>query len=136
MSMRMILAAVAIAATPAAAFAQEQEAGQPPQRIRSITIRPGETCPQSTSAEVVVCALPDQEQYRIPKALREEPKTTVTNIAQSVRMERVMQDNRRVLPGSCSPIGMNGQSGCPQQAAEAWAAERRAIATGQPIRND
>ncbi|WP_294339717.1 hypothetical protein [uncultured Sphingomonas sp.] len=129
--MRLILA-VAIAATPTVAFGQ-QDSGQPPQRIRSITIQPGEKCPDSTANEVVVCALPDQEQYRIPKALRDEPKTDVQSISQSVRMERVMQDNRRVLPGSCSPIGMNGQSGCAQQAAEAWAAEKRAIANGQPV---
>lgn len=134
MSMRLILAVAiaAPAALPAAAFAQDA-AGQPPQRIRSITIEPGQKCPESTAEEVVVCALPDQEQYRIPKALRAEPKTDVKSISQAVRMERVMQDNRRILPGSCSPIGMNGQSGCAQQAAEAWLAEKRAVANGQPV---
>lgn len=133
MSMRLILA-VAIAASPATApaFAQ-QEAGQPPQRIRSVTVQPGEKCPDSTAQEVVVCAAPEQDQYRIPKALRDEPKTDVKSISQAVRMERVMEDNRRVLPGSCSPIGMNGQSGCAQKAAEAWAAEKRAVANGQPV---
>ncbi|MFD1788911.1 hypothetical protein ACFSC3_15200 [Sphingomonas floccifaciens] len=129
--MRLVLA-VAIAAVPAAAYAQEQ-GSQPPQRIRSITIQPGEKCPESTASEVVVCAPPDQDQYRIPKALRDEPKTDVQSISQSVRMERVMEDNRRVLPGSCSPIGMNGQSGCGQKAAEAWIAEKRAIKNGQPV---
>ena len=129
--MRLILA-VAIATTPTIAFAQ-QDAAQPPQRIRSITIQPGEACPESTANEVVVCALPDQEQYRIPKALRDEPKTDVKSISQSVRMERVMEDNRRILPGSCSPIGMNGQSGCAQKAAEAWLAEKRAVANGQSV---
>lgn len=130
MMMRVLLAA-AVAATPAALVAQD--GGQPPQRIRSVTVQPGEVCPASTANEVVVCRPPEQEQFRIPKALRDEPKTDVQSISQAVRMERVMEDNRRVLPGSCSPVGMNGQSGCAQKAAEAWAAEKRAVATGQSV---
>ncbi len=130
MSMRLMLAA-AVLALPMPAVAQTGT--QPPQRIRSVTIQPGEKCPDSTANEVFVCTLPEQDQYRIPKALRDQPKTTVQSLSQSVRMERVMEDNRRVLPGSCSPVGMNGQSGCAQKAAEAWAAEKRAQSTGQSV---
>lgn len=129
--MMRVMLGLAIALSPAVAVAQD--GGQPPKRIRSITVPEGQPCPKSTADEVVVCVKPEQEQYRIPKALRDEPKTDVQSISQSVRMERVMQDNRRILPGSCSPIGMNGQSGCAQQAAEAWAAEKRATATGQSV---
>jgi hypothetical protein len=44
-----------------------------------------------------------------------------------------MEDNRRVLPGSCSSIGSGGQTGCSVQAAEDWAAEKRAVANGQSV---
>ena len=125
-----LLLATAIAAMPVAANAQDDT---PPNRIRSITIQPGEKCPASTKDEVVVCALPDQDQYRIPKALREEPKTTAESTSWAVKSDRVMEDNRRVLPGSCSPIGSNGQTGCSTKAAEAWAAEKRAAANGQSL---
>ncbi|WP_326524093.1 hypothetical protein [Sphingomonas sp.] len=131
MMIRLMLAA-AVIATPTLATAQD-DAGAPPQRIRSVQVKPGEPCPPSTKDEVIVCAPQDQEQYRIPKALRAEPKTTVQSTSHAVRMERVMQDNRRVLPGSCSPIGSNGQTGCAQAAAEAWSAEMRAKANGQPV---
>ena len=129
MMIRLLLAAAV--AFPGAAVAQDGTA--PPNRIRSITIQPGEKCPPSTKDEVIVCALPDQEQFRIPKALREEPATGPASTSWAVKSDRVMQDNRRVLPGSCSAIGTNGQTGCALQAAEAWAAEKRATANGQSV---
>ena len=82
---------------------------------------------------MVVCAQPDQDQYRIPKALREEPAQGPESTSWAVKTDRAMQDNRRVLPGSCSPIGSNGHTGCAAQAAEAWSAEKRAAANGQPV---
>jgi hypothetical protein len=130
MMIRLLLA-TAIAASPVAAMAQAD--GAPPNRIRSVTLQPGQSCPPSTRDEVVVCAQPEQEQYRIPKALREEPKTTPDSTSWAVKTDRVMDDNRRVLPGSCSPIGSNGQTGCSIKAGEAWAAEKRAVANGQSV---
>ena len=129
MMIRLLLAA-SIATLPVAASAQD---GAPPNRIRSVQLKPGETCPPSTADEVVVCAPPETEQYRIPKALRDEPRTDVQSTSQAVRMDRVMQDNRRILPGSCSAVGSNGATGCAQAAAEAWSAEMRAKANGQPL---
>ncbi|MES2338654.1 MAG: hypothetical protein V4537_11195 [Pseudomonadota bacterium] len=130
MMIRVMLAA-AMAVSPAAALAQDDST--PPSRIRSVLVQPGEKCPASTKDEVVVCRAPERDQFRIPKALREEPKTTAESTSWAVKTDRVMQDNRRVLPGSCSPIGSNGQTGCAQQAAEAWAAEKRAVANGQSV---
>jgi hypothetical protein len=130
MLVRLLLAA-AIVATPVAGYAQDDTA--PPSRIRSITLQPGQKCPPSTKNEVIVCAQPDQEQYRIPKALREEPKTTADSTSWAVKSDRAMADSRRVLPGSCSPIGSNGATGCAQQAAEQWSAEKRAAANGQSV---
>jgi hypothetical protein len=126
MFLSLMLAAAAVAA-PA------PQDGQPPQRIRNIQLQPGEQCPASTPNEIVVCGAADTEQYRIPKALREAPKTDAPSTSHAVKMDRVMQENRRVLPGSCSAIGTAGQTGCAQRAAEAWSAEMRARRNGQPV---
>ena len=127
--MLSMLLAATIAALPALA----QDEAPPPNRIRSVTLQPGEKCPPSTKDEVVVCSQPEQEQYRIPRALRDEPRTTADSTSWAVKTDRTMQENRRVLPGSCSPIGSNGHTGCATQAAEAWAAEKRAAANGQSV---
>ena len=101
-------------------------------RVRSVTLTTGQACPKSTDEEIVVCSTLE-EPYRIPKSLREQPKTTVESTAWGVRVDRVMEDNRKTLPGSCSPIGAYGQSGCPQKALDAWAAEQRAKNNGQSL---
>ena len=120
---------VAIAAAPLAlatiAQAQERTEGTPPQRIRNVQLLTGEKCPASTSDEIVVCGNADTNQYRIPSKLR-PPSVNPANRSWASRAEAVMDDNRRVLPGSCSPIGSGGQTGCAQQATERWAAEKRA----------
>ena len=130
-----LLVAAAIVAIPAVpATAQD---GNPPQRIRNVLLQPGEQCPKAASDdEIVVCGAADPEQYRIPKAFRDEPKQTAPSTSWAVKADRVMEDNQRVLPGSCSPIGSNGATGCSQQAAEAWAAEKRARANGVVEPND
>ncbi len=130
MIVRLVLA-TAIFATPVTAFAQD--GSTPPQRIRSVPLQAGQSCPPSTKDEVVVCVAPETDQFRIPKALREEPRTTPDSTSWAVKSDRVMQDNRRVLPNSCSPIGTGGQTGCGLQAAEAWAAEKRAVANGYSV---
>jgi hypothetical protein len=133
--MLRILIPAALTLVPASAFAQD---GTPPQRIRSVEIRAGESCPKPTSdTEVVVCRT-ISEPYRIPKELREQPKTDAPGTSWAVKADRMMEDNQKVLPGSCSTIGLNGQSGCAQQAAERWAAERRAQQSNgaQPLTPD
>ncbi|MHA6723599.1 hypothetical protein [Sphingomonas sp. RS2018] len=126
--MLRLLMVAAVLAAPTAAVAQEN--GNPPQRIRNIQLRSGEPCPASQPGEIVVCAPAEAEPYRIPKPLREVPKQTAPSTAWSVKADRAIDDSRRILPGSCSPIGTNGQSGCGIKAAEQWAAEKRAAANG------
>ena len=124
--LRSILA-LAVLAVPVSAVAQERVADTPPQRIRNVQLLPNETCPKPSSAdEIVVCQRLDQ-QYRIPSPLR-EPANPAANQAWGVRAQAAMDDNRKVLPGSCSAIGSNGATGCSQKAAEEWAAEKRAAA--------
>jgi len=123
----MLLIAVAAAPFGMApiAHAQERAQGTPPQRIRNVQLLPGEKCPAANGDEIVVCGNADTNQFRIPSKLR-EPSPRPANRSWATRAEAVMDDNRKVLPGSCSPIGSNGHTGCAQQAAERWAAEKRA----------
>lgn len=123
-----VMLAAAIAASPVAVASAQD--GTPPQRIRNVLLQEGETCPPSTSGEIVVCGAAEKEQFRIPKQFREEPKQEAPSTSWAVKADRVMDDNRRVLPGSCSPVGSNGHTGCSQAALEAWTAERRAAANG------
>lgn len=109
------------------------EAGKPPDRVRSLLIRPGDRCPAAVGNEVVVCRT-EEEPYRIPKALRHP--ADVSAAAQSwVNRAAVSDEVGRVaggLPDTCSVVGSGGQTGCAAAALRAWAAERRAMRDGAP----
>lgn len=124
--LRPIFAAMLLA-FPAIAPAQDASAqGQPPERIRSILLKPGEQCPKATSEnEVVVCA-PQETPYRIPREFRQAPYSPASNSWVN-RVETIDQVSRvnGAVPGSCSPVGSAGFTGCVQQMIQNWAAERR-----------
>lgn len=126
----------ALIALPALTSAQEQtaEQGQPPQRIRSVTLGAGQKCPTSTNGEIVVCSTLDQP-YRIPKELRDTAPIAAQNQSWVNRAATVDQVGRVAggLPDTCSPVGTGGQSGCALARARAYSAERRAQAAGQAI---
>ena len=118
----LIAAPLLFVATPA--FAQKQDAGGPPQRVRSVITYGDQKCPTSKDPdEIVVCA-DGGEQYRIPKEFRELPDESAKAQAWGSRVETITEVNRAVLPGSCSPIGTYGQSGCSQAAVREWYRER------------
>jgi hypothetical protein len=122
-----IVAVAALLVTPALASAQQAETGQPPQRVRSVTLQAGQRCPQSTGTEIVVCnTIP--EPYRIPKSLRDSGPIAAQNQSWANRAADIDQTSRVAggLPDTCSPIGTGGQSGCALQANRAYAADRRA----------
>ena len=117
---------------PAAAVAQDSGApdapiqGQPPERIRSILLKPGEPCPKATAEnEVIVCA-PSETPYRIPRQFRAPPYSPASNSWVN-RVEAIDQASRvnGAVPGSCSVVGSAGLSGCAQQMIQQWSAERR-----------
>ena len=118
---------LALVALPMAAAAQDKQAqtGQPPQRIRSVTIKPGEKCPTSTAQEVVVCPTLD-EPYRIPKTLRDDHPSAAQNQSWGTRAAAADETGRVAggLPDTCSPVGSGGQSGCALQANKQWVAEK------------
>ncbi|OWK31653.1 hypothetical protein [Sphingomonas dokdonensis] len=131
----VLSAAVLAAVAPAGAMAQSEpqpsaqaETGQPPQRIRQVTLTGEEKCPTAASDEIVVCSrLDPNEQFRVPKALRQAPEVPAQNQSWINRAATVDRVGRVAggLPNTCSPVGTGGQSGCGIVAGQAWAAERR-----------
>lgn len=92
-------------------------AADPPKRIRSVTLKDGEACPKSTGDEVVVCArIPTDEQYRIPKELRNSGPVAVKNQSWAARTDTIDEVSREAggLPNTCSPVGTGGATGCTQ----------------------
>lgn len=138
---RTAIAAFALLAGPALAVAQDKpaapvdrqaETGQPPQRVRSVTLTNGQKCPESSADEVVVCTTVE-DPYRIPKALRGSGPIPGPRQAWTNRVAADDQTSRAAagLPDTCSPVGSGGQSGCSRAALRAWTAEKRAQANGQ-----
>src|SRR3569623_2807129 len=67
-------------AAPAATSSSQQQAesGQPPKRIRDITLAAGLACPKAEDGEVVVCRTLE-DPYRIPTPLRDQPPIAPQN---------------------------------------------------------
>jgi len=128
------LVIAALIATPGLASAQrgEVEGGNPPQRIRSVTLSSGQKCPSSTAEEIVVCSTLDQP-YRIPKQFRDTGPIAAQNQSWVNRTATMDQVGRVAggLPDTCSPVGTGGQSGCALLRNQQFAAERRANAQAQ-----
>jgi hypothetical protein len=125
----VLVSAAALALFPAVSSAQSQaESGQPPQRIRQVTLTGEEKCPTAASDEIVVCSrLDPNEQFRVPKALRQAPEVPAQNQSWVNRAATVDQVGRVAggLPNTCSAVGAGGQTGCAIVAGRAWAAEKR-----------
>lgn len=133
----VLSAAMLAAVAPVGVMAQSEpqtqpsaqaETGQPPQRIRQVTLTGEEKCPTAASDEIVVCSrLDPNEQFRVPKALRRAPEVPAQNQSWINRAATVDRVGRVAggLPNTCSPVGTGGQSGCGIVAGQAWAAERR-----------
>lgn len=118
----------ALLAAPTLAAAQTAANGQPPQRIRSVTVVKGEKCPPAINGEVVVCRTLE-EPYRIPAPLR-QGEAAPANQSWVNRAASIDQAGRVAggLPDTCSVVGTGGQSGCALATAQAYAADRRARA--------
>jgi len=123
----LALVALVLASTPA--LAQETQTGTTPERIRSVTLTGDQKCPESTAEEVVVCSRIDpDEQYRVPKELRDAAEVPAQNQSWVNRTATADQIGRVAggLPDTCSPVGTGGQSGCALALNRAYAAEKKA----------
>ncbi|WP_380878747.1 hypothetical protein ACFB49_18420 [Sphingomonas sp. DBB INV C78] len=106
------LIALTLGASPL--LAQDQPS-QPPEKISTLVVYGKDPCPQSTEQEIVVCGRePENERYRVPKALREKKVDTSTR-AWSDRVQQLEWVSRAGTPNSCSPVGSGGQTGCYNQ---------------------
>jgi hypothetical protein len=87
-----------------------------------------ERCPTNTDgAEVVVCTRrPAEEQFRIPKELRNFELTPENQAWASKDAANAAVG--AVGVGSCSTVGASGGTGCVAQNATRWKRERRAAA--------
>lgn len=124
--MRRLIALCVLLLPASVAIAQDAPiAGTPPAKIRSITLTPGDKCPESTNGEIVVCQTID-EPYRIPKALRQSaPVAANRTWASRVAGIDDAVGEASGLPNSCSNTGTGGSTGCTQQLIQRWSAERR-----------
>lgn len=111
--------ALAVAA-PSPAYAEE-----PPQRIFAAVVYGDDPCPKGKDDEIVVCAhKPESERYRIPKTLRDKPEP-MGGPGWASQVANMENAGRQLLPGSCSPVGSNGFTGCTAAMLKQWFAERR-----------
>jgi hypothetical protein len=106
-----------------------------PKRVVNATVYGSDPCPKGSNGEIVVCGRrPDNERYRIPKELRKrEQQPSETSWAS--RVAGLEEAGRPSMPGSCSPVGSWGQTGCFQQMIRQWGAARaaaRSQAASQP----
>jgi len=147
--MSRILVAMALLASPGVAFAQstaaptapaasssqqQAESGQPPKRIRDVTLTTGQTCPKAEDGEVVVCRTLE-DPYRIPKPLRDQHPIAPQNQSWVNRAATMDEVGRKAggLPDTCSPVGSGGATGCTAQMLRQWTAEQKAKRRGQPV---
>ncbi|MES2095774.1 MAG: hypothetical protein V4459_03370 [Pseudomonadota bacterium] len=132
---RTAFAALALIAIPTGALAQDKpaESGQPPARIRSVTLAADQKCPPATTPDEIVICTTVEDPYRIPKTLRGAgpiPPQRQSWVNRAASLDEIGRVNGG-LPNTCSVIGSGGATGCSAAAVRAWAAEKRAKANGQ-----
>jgi len=120
-----LLAAPALAQQPGVAVPNAQAAGPDDIRVNQLLIYGDDNCPQSQDPnEVIVCArLPEDDRFRIPPNLRENPNAPSNQSWAGRAIE--LQYVGRSGTDSCSPSGPGGFTGCFVQLANQGRAERR-----------
>jgi hypothetical protein len=122
----LALLSLTAAADPAAA---DPAAADPPERTTSLVVYGSDPCPKSQGDEIVVCARrPENERYRIPKALRRN-RNELSENSWSSRFGEMEEATRYTRPNSCSVVGTGGQTGCLAAMLRQWFAERRFMQT-------
>jgi hypothetical protein len=118
--MRLLLAAALLlgVAAPAAAQPAAEDV-----RINQLIIYGDDPCPGSTDDEIIVCARkPEGDRYRIPENLRRNPNDPANRSwhERAIELSYVGRGGTQ----SCSTVGPGGWTGCFDQLAGAWRAER------------
>lgn len=119
--MRHALFALPLALLAAPAFAQSTT-GEP--TINQVIVYGDDACPPSTEEVITVCArLPDEERYRIPENMRDDPNNPSNQAWQ--RRAQELSVVGRTGTESCSTVGPGGFTGCLNQVIQQARAERR-----------
>jgi hypothetical protein len=117
-----LLALTALAAAGLAAPAAAQT-GPDDVRVNQLITYGDDPCPQSTETEIVICVRrPNDDRYRIPENLRDNPNARV-NQPWPQRAEELTYMGRTGI-GSCSTAGSGGATGCLTQLINQARAER------------
>jgi hypothetical protein len=126
--MRLALFAIAAAGAFAASPAPAQQpaaapAGADP-RVNQVIVYGGDPCPPSTDEEITVCArLPEDDRFRIPPNLRDNPNDPASQSWAGRAVE--LQYVGRTGTESCSTVGPGGFTGCMSRMINQARAERR-----------
>jgi hypothetical protein len=104
------LLAAAAFAVPAPALAQAEG---PEEKYNQVIVYGDDPCPQSTEAEITVCARMDEdERFRIPEILRDSDAPENTAWSERVRQFETVGD---FGIKSCTPVGPGGALGCTEK---------------------
>ncbi len=108
--------ATLLAAAAGALALASPAAAQGTYRERSVIVYGTDPCPKSSNPdEIVVCSRrPEEERYRIPRAVREQDADVIArrdNVA-AKRDELASGRPSAAGTGSCSPVGAGGFTGC------------------------
>ena len=124
-----LLAASPLAASPPPAVATSTSGTI----VISVVVYGNDRCPQAVADEIIVCARkPEAERYRIPAELRQH-MVVAGPPSWSARVATIEAEGRKSLPGSCSPIGSYGQTGCARAKIEQWQRERREMQRAEAL---
>lgn len=120
--MRFAAAALAAALFAAPALAQEVPAEEDV-KVNQLVIYGQDPCPESTGEEIIVCArMPEEERFRIPTILREDPNDPASQ-SWTHKATELSYVGRGGI-GSCSPVGPGGMIGCRDELVRQARAER------------
>ena len=111
MKILALAALFALAAAPAEAAPSAKTPVK--ERIATLIVFGDDPCPRSSEDEIVVCARqPESERYRIPKRFRGKQYNEARDGSWAGTARMLEFVSRQGLPGSCSPNGTAGQTGC------------------------
>ena len=115
MKILALAATLALLCAPAAEAASSGSSGgtMAKERIATLVVFGDDPCPRSSEDEIVVCARqPESERYRIPKRFRGKQYNEARDGSWAGTATVLEYVSRQGLPGSCSPNGTAGQTGC------------------------
>jgi hypothetical protein len=122
----MLLAPLAMLSAPVSAQSDEAPTGPAASeaKVNQLIIYGDDECPPSKSDdEITVCGrMPEQERYRVPMILRDNPNSAA-NLSWAQRVESLERVGR-FGTDSCSPVGLGGFTGCTQSLVRGYNAEK------------